>query len=202
MASIFVIFSKDCSFLVLLASLLFHRCVMPRAHDDCKFRDEWLVQDKYKEWVVKDGHTVHRRCVVIDDVWSSTCWSSTCWSPTCWSLTCWSSTCWSSTSWSSTCWSPLVNEVLVIDVLVTDVLVIDVLVIDVLVTDVLVIDVLVTDVLVIDMFVIDVLVITPLLDVQQSAIFFIFHDLTSIACQLGTVLGPMFVYKDQRPIVS
>ena len=55
MASIFVIFSKDCSFLVLLASLLFHRCVMPRAHDDCKFRDEWLVQDKYKEWVVKDG---------------------------------------------------------------------------------------------------------------------------------------------------
>ena len=52
MASIFVIFCKDCSFLVLLASLLFHRCVMPRAHDDCKFRDEWLVQDKYKEWVV------------------------------------------------------------------------------------------------------------------------------------------------------
>ena len=28
---------------------------MPRAHDDCKFRDEWLVQDKYKDWVVKDG---------------------------------------------------------------------------------------------------------------------------------------------------
>ena len=28
---------------------------MPRAHGDCKFCDEWLVQDKYKEWVVKDG---------------------------------------------------------------------------------------------------------------------------------------------------
>ena len=29
---------------------------MPRAHGDCKFRDEWLVQDTlYKEWVVKDG---------------------------------------------------------------------------------------------------------------------------------------------------
>ena len=62
MASIFVIFSKDCSFLVLLASLLFHRCVMPRAHDDCKFRDEWLVQDKYKEWVVKDGDPKLARC--------------------------------------------------------------------------------------------------------------------------------------------
>ena len=55
-------FSKDCSFLVLLASLLFHRCVMPRAHDDCKFRDEWLVQDKYKEWVVKDGDPRIARC--------------------------------------------------------------------------------------------------------------------------------------------
>ena len=55
---------KDCSFLVLLASLLFHRCVMPRAHDDCKFRDEWLVQDKYKEWVdlVKDGDPRLARC--------------------------------------------------------------------------------------------------------------------------------------------
>ena len=62
MASIFVIFSKDCSFLVLLASLLFHRCVMPRAHDDCKFRDEWLVQDKYKDWVVKDGDPRLARC--------------------------------------------------------------------------------------------------------------------------------------------
>ena len=62
MASIFVIFSKDCSFLVLLASLLFLRCVMPRAHDDCKFRDEWLVQDKYKEWVVKDGDPRLARC--------------------------------------------------------------------------------------------------------------------------------------------
>ena len=62
MASIFVIFSKDCSFLVILASLLFHRCVMPRAHDDCKFRDEWLVQDKYKEWVVKDGDPRLARC--------------------------------------------------------------------------------------------------------------------------------------------
>ena len=55
-------FSKDCSFLVLLASLLFHRCVMPRAHDDCKFRDEWLVQDKYKERVVKDGDPRLARC--------------------------------------------------------------------------------------------------------------------------------------------
>ena len=47
---------------VLLASLPFHRCVMPRAHDDCKFRDEWLVQDKYKEWVVKDGVRRLARC--------------------------------------------------------------------------------------------------------------------------------------------
>ena len=45
-----------------LASLLFHRCVMPRAHDDCKFRDEWLVQDKYKEWVVKGGGPRLARC--------------------------------------------------------------------------------------------------------------------------------------------
>ena len=50
MASIFVIFSKDCSFLVLLASLLFHRCEKKiGTHDDCKFHDEWLVQDKYKD---------------------------------------------------------------------------------------------------------------------------------------------------------
>ena len=35
---------------------------MPRAHDDCKFRDEWLVQDKYKEWVVKDGDPRLARC--------------------------------------------------------------------------------------------------------------------------------------------
>ena len=62
MASIFLIFSKDCSFLVLLGSLLFHRCVTPRAHDDCKFHDEWLVQDKYKEWVVKDGDLRLARC--------------------------------------------------------------------------------------------------------------------------------------------
>ena len=35
---------------------------MPRAHDDCKFRDEWLVQDKYKDWVVKDGDPRLARC--------------------------------------------------------------------------------------------------------------------------------------------
>ena len=35
---------------------------MPRAHDDCKFRYEWLVQDKYKEWVVKDGDPRLARC--------------------------------------------------------------------------------------------------------------------------------------------
>ena len=35
---------------------------MPRAHDDCNFRDEWLVQDKYKEWVVKDGDPRLARC--------------------------------------------------------------------------------------------------------------------------------------------
>ena len=35
---------------------------MPRAHDDCKFRDEWLVQDKCKEWVVKDGDPRLARC--------------------------------------------------------------------------------------------------------------------------------------------
>ena len=27
---------------------------MPWAHGDCQFRDKWLVQDKYKEWMVKD----------------------------------------------------------------------------------------------------------------------------------------------------
>ena len=42
----------------LLASLLFHRFDMPWADGDCKFLDEWLVQDKYKEWVVKDGGPV------------------------------------------------------------------------------------------------------------------------------------------------
>ena len=35
---------------------------MPRAHDDCKFRDEWLVQYKYKDWVVKDGDPRLARC--------------------------------------------------------------------------------------------------------------------------------------------
>ena len=35
---------------------------MPRAHADCKFRDEWLVQDKYKDWVVKDGDPRLARC--------------------------------------------------------------------------------------------------------------------------------------------
>ena len=57
-----LLFLARTSFLVLLASLLFHRCVMPRAHDDCKFCDEWLVQDKYKEWVVKDGDPRLARC--------------------------------------------------------------------------------------------------------------------------------------------
>ena len=58
----FCYFLARTSFLVLLASLLFHRCVMPRAHDDCKLRDEWLVQDKYKERVVKDGDPRLARC--------------------------------------------------------------------------------------------------------------------------------------------
>ena len=35
---------------------------MPCADSDCKFRDEWLVQDKYKEWMVKDGETILARC--------------------------------------------------------------------------------------------------------------------------------------------
>ena len=36
---------------------------MPRAHGDCKlFRDQWLVQDKYKEWVMKDGDPRIARC--------------------------------------------------------------------------------------------------------------------------------------------
>ncbi len=51
--TMFVRFRTIFSF-VLLASLPFHRFDMS-AHGDCKFRDEWLVQDKYKEWVVKDG---------------------------------------------------------------------------------------------------------------------------------------------------
>ena len=46
---------------VLLATVPFHRFDMP-AHGDCKFRDEWLVQDKYKEWVVKDGDPRLPRC--------------------------------------------------------------------------------------------------------------------------------------------
>ena len=46
---------------VLLASVPFHRFDM-LAHGDCKFRDEWLVQDKYKEWVVKDGDLRLPRC--------------------------------------------------------------------------------------------------------------------------------------------
>ena len=44
----------NCFSFVLLASVPFHRFNMS-AHGDCKSRDEWLVQDKYKEWVVKDG---------------------------------------------------------------------------------------------------------------------------------------------------
>ena len=32
------------------------------AHGDCQFRDEWLVQDKYKEWLVKDGDLRLTRC--------------------------------------------------------------------------------------------------------------------------------------------
>ena len=32
------------------------------AHGDCKFCNEWLVQDKYKEWVVKDGDLRLARC--------------------------------------------------------------------------------------------------------------------------------------------
>ena len=35
---------------------------MPQAHGDCKFHDEWLVQDKYKEWVMKDGDPRLARC--------------------------------------------------------------------------------------------------------------------------------------------
>ena len=35
---------------------------MPRAHGDCTFRDQWLVQDKYKAWVVKDGDQRLARC--------------------------------------------------------------------------------------------------------------------------------------------
>ena len=50
------------SSLVLLASLLFHRFDMPWADGDCKFRDEWLVQDKYKDWGVKDGEPIFARC--------------------------------------------------------------------------------------------------------------------------------------------
>ena len=46
---------------VLRASLPFHRFDMP-AHGDCKFREEWLVQDTYKEWVMKDGNPRLARC--------------------------------------------------------------------------------------------------------------------------------------------
>ena len=35
---------------------------MPRAHGDCKFRDEWLVLERYKEWVVKDADPRLARC--------------------------------------------------------------------------------------------------------------------------------------------
>ena len=43
---------------------------MPRAHDDCKLRDEWLVQDKYKERVDKYKESfgdVLRRPVIHSD---------------------------------------------------------------------------------------------------------------------------------------
>ena len=35
---------------------------MPRDHGDCTFHDQWLVQDEYKEWVVKDGDQRLARC--------------------------------------------------------------------------------------------------------------------------------------------
>ena len=34
---------------------------MPYADGDCKFHDEWLVEDKYKEWA-KDGEPILARC--------------------------------------------------------------------------------------------------------------------------------------------
>ena len=35
---------------------------MVRDHSVYKFRDEWLVQDKYKDWVVEDGDPRFARC--------------------------------------------------------------------------------------------------------------------------------------------
>ena len=32
----------------------FLRWKMPRQHGNCKFRDEWLCQERYKHWVAKD----------------------------------------------------------------------------------------------------------------------------------------------------
>ena len=55
---------------------------MPRAHSDFKFRDEWLVQDKYKELVVKDGDPKLVRCKFcmksfnIANKWKYRCMSS------------------------------------------------------------------------------------------------------------------------------
>ena len=60
LASMFVLFRPIFCF-VLLASLPFHRFDMP-AHGDCKFREEWLVQYTYKEWVMKDGNPRLARC--------------------------------------------------------------------------------------------------------------------------------------------
>ena len=34
---------------------------MPWADGDCKFRDEWLAQDTYKEWMVNDGEQILAR---------------------------------------------------------------------------------------------------------------------------------------------
>ena len=61
LASMFVLFRPIFFSFVLLASLPFHRFDMP-VHGDCKFREEWLLQDTYKEWVMKDGNPRLARC--------------------------------------------------------------------------------------------------------------------------------------------
>ena len=60
-----------CLCLMTVFSLPFQRFDMP-AHGDWKFRDEWLVQDKYKEWVVNDGDPrLARKDLIMRDEMSS-----------------------------------------------------------------------------------------------------------------------------------
>ena len=38
---------------------------MPRPHGNCKFRNEWLAIDKFKDWVARDRADDKRICSVV-----------------------------------------------------------------------------------------------------------------------------------------